>query len=530
MSDAVQPSPVPPDADATPPIFGNARSAMAIVFVVVVIDLLGFGIVLPLLPRYGEAYVGQLLFSDQQAVAAEAVLTAGAADGQGPWASLAVLTADVTRRQGWFERLILGGGVGLLMASFSLMQFVFAPIWGRVSDRVGRRPILLLGLGGSVVFYALFGFASDLPPVQWAGVALALLFLARIGAGVAGATISTAQAVIADCTTPEKRKHGMALIGAAFGVGFTLGPIIASLALIALPGWHGVVGYIAAGLSLAALGLGLARLPETRRFGAPILDRKWIDFQAAGAALRSSAVGPVILAFFLATLGFGGFEATLSLLNKDALGLTDAQNGGLFTYVGFVLVLAQGGLYRPLAKRLHEPALMAAGMVLMGLGVASLGGVTYMAMVQGLGFGWSLAWVMVSLTFAVVGFALLTPSAQALISRRSDPEKQGEILGVNQSASALARILGPIIGVGLFFATPAHLLPYGFGGGLALLMLLLIPRIRRGELAAHVHAAPPPATTEARDLIDRLAAEGAAPVGPEEQVRRGIDEVRRPGG
>ena len=146
------------------------------------------------------------------------------------------------------------------------MQFIFMPIWGRVSDRVGRRPILLLGLAGSVVFYTLFGYASDLPAAQWAGLALLLLFLSRLGAGVAGATVSTAQAVIADCTPPERRKHGMALIGMAFGIGFTIGPLVATASLWwAPPGYQGVVGYCAAGLSLIALVLGLILLPETRR-------------------------------------------------------------------------------------------------------------------------------------------------------------------------------------------------------------------------------------------------------------------------
>src|SRR6185369_3970906 len=136
------------------------------------------------------------------------------------------------------------------MSSFSLMQFIFAPVWGRVSDRVGRRPILLLGLGGSVVFYALFGFASDLPREQ-AALALALLFAARLGAGVAGATIATAQAVIADSTPPDKRKHGMALIGAAFGIGFTFGPLLGYASLfVDVPAAPGAA---AALLSLAAL-------------------------------------------------------------------------------------------------------------------------------------------------------------------------------------------------------------------------------------------------------------------------------------
>src|SRR5262249_4843753 len=150
---------------------------------------------------------------------------------------------------------------------FSAMQFFFAPVWGRTSDRVGRRPILLVGLAGSVVFYLLFGYACGLP-TDSAGLALALLFVARIGAGVAGATIATAQAVIADCTPPEGRKHGMALIGFAFGIGFTVGPLVGFAALLWFPGHHGAIGYTAAGLSAAALALGAAIMPETRDFAA----------------------------------------------------------------------------------------------------------------------------------------------------------------------------------------------------------------------------------------------------------------------
>ena len=327
------------------------------------------------------------------------------------------------------------------------MQFVFAPIWGRISDRVGRRPILLIGLAGSVVFYALFGYASDLPQAaEWAGLALLLLFASRLGAGVAGATIATAQAVIADCTPPEKRKHGMALIGMAFGIGFTFGPLVAVASLYwAPPGYQGVVGYCAAGLSLIALVLGMVLLPETRRFGAaPPLRRKLFDWHAARFALGDPPIGPVILTFFFTTLGFGMFEVTLSLMAKDALGISDKNNGLLFAYVGLVLALTQGGLYRRLAKRVTETTFMAVGMVLMGVGVGSLAGVNALANAHLLGFGAMLTLMMAGLTVAVVGFSLLTPSATALVSRRSDPEKQGEILGVNQSASAMARILSPM--------------------------------------------------------------------------------------
>ncbi len=452
MSEPVAPTPAGlpayPDNEPAPvaaePTSPAARKAMFIVFLVVFIDLLGFGIVLPLLPLYGDRYVAQLIPGGKEAPAGGAV-------------------------------------VGLLMASFSFMQFLFAPLWGRVSDRIGRRPILLLGLAGSVVFYSLFGYASDLDPETLALTALVLLFVTRMGAGIAGATIATAQAVIADCTTPEKRKHGMALIGAAFGIGFTFGPLLGAGSLWLWPNHHGVIGYAAAGLSLLAFVLGCVLLPETRRFDtAPPLKRKWFDTQAIRLALGNPAIAPVVWCFFLATLGFGGLEVTLSLLNRDALGLEERQNFLPFAYVGFVLMLTQGFLYRRLAHRVSEVTFMALGIALMGLGVGCLGVVTWMAVQpwQTTAVLWSV--VGVGLTAAVVGFAFLTPSAQALVSRRSDPARQGEILGVNQSASAMARILGPVIFLTLYKAHPSHLLPYAFGAALLLLMLPLIPYIRKG--------------------------------------------------
>jgi len=430
--------------ESVPPSPSN-KSALMIVFLVVFIDLLGFGIVLPLLPRYANHYVKALL--------------PGAVD------------SGSESRAG-------GAILGLLMSSFSAMQFLFAPIWGRISDRIGRRPILLLGLSGSVVFYLLLGYASDLPTTQ-ARLALVLLFVSRIGAGVAGATIATAQAVIADCTTPERRKHGMALIGAAFGIGFTFGPLVGFASLFWFPNHHGVVGYSAAILSLIALMLGIALLPETRHFKeAPPLQRRWLDWQATRDVLSQPALAPVVLIFFLATLGFGGFEPTLTLLIQDALGLDDRNSFLMFAYVGFVLVMTQGFLYRRLANRLSEVTFMTLGLLLMALGLILLGGVTWLR--ETIAWGAVLALMLVSMTVAVVGFAFLTPSAQALVSRRSDPAKQGEVLGVNQSAASLARILGPFFGLSLYNWTNSHLLPYLFGAFLLLLMLPLLPRIRRG--------------------------------------------------
>jgi MFS family permease len=362
------------------------------------------------------------------------------------------------------------------------MQFLFAPAWGRLSDRIGRRPVLLVGLAGSVVFYALLAYGLTFPRDQ-AVLALVVLFAARAGAGVSGATIATAQAVIADCTTPQKRKHGMAMIGAAFGIGFTLGPVIGGLALPFFPGQTWLVGALASGLSLGALLFGLARLPETRQPGGFSAARKLIDFAAARLALTTPAIAPVLWTFFLASLGFGSFEATLALLVGDTLALDEAHTFWIFAFVGVVLMLTQGLVYRRwLAPRMSEPALMALGLALMGVGVLALAGFTFLtAQEQPPGFGVLLGLMLPVLAVAVVGFACLTPSAQALISRRSPPDRQGEVLGVNQSASALARILGPVCGVALYKATPTHLLPYLFGGGVLLLMLPLIPRIRHGE-------------------------------------------------
>lgn len=437
-----------PTANTEPSTPKASRSALMIVFLVVFIDLLGFGIVLPLLPVLGEQQIASVV-------------------GRG---------------------LANGVTLGLLMASFSLMQFFFAPMWGRISDRHGRRPILLLGLFGSVIFYSLFGFASSLDPSEYSLLALILFFASRIGAGISGATIATAQAVIADSTTPEKRKHGMALIGAAFGIGFTFGPLIGYAGLRFFKDNPEAVGFSAALISLLALILGIILLPETRRFSeTPPLERKFVNASALRYTLTSATLAPVVWVFFLATLGFAGFEVTLSLLLKKVLGVE--QNGDLFlyfAYIGFVLMLTQGYLYRKLAKKLSEATFMTFGILFMGGGVALLGLMTWLQSgaaesFQSLPFfNNTNALLFTGLTCAVVGYAFLTPSAQALISRRTDADHQGEVLGVNQSAGSMARILGPLLFLPLFEATSNHLLPYLFGAAVLFVMLPLMPRVARG--------------------------------------------------
>ena len=363
--------------------------------------------------------------------------------------------------------------IGSLLACFSLMQFVFAPIWGRVSDRVGRKPILVLGLAGSVVFYTLFGYASSLPGTE-AQLALTLMFVSRIGAGMAGATIATAQAVIADCTPPEKRAHGMALIGAAFGIGFTFGPILGGLGEEILPNHLEFAGYAAAALSFAAWSIGIWKMPETRRPGVLSTRRNWIDVHGLWSTLKTPTVGNLVLTFFLATFGFAIFESTLALYTNDALGYRKEKVFWIFAYVGFVLMFTQGFLYRKLKNKYHEVTLIRLGVGFMFLGLAGLAAVALGndSSVQQVAF-------FISLAIGVVGFAFMTPSIQALISRRSDPNRQGEVLGVNQSFSALARILGPALGPVLFYAHFSHVLPYLSAAVLLALVLALLTKVRR---------------------------------------------------
>ncbi len=407
----------------------KSKSPLLIIFVTVFIDLLGFGIVLPLLPRYGE-YFG-------------------------------------------LDRLTLG----LLMASFSAMQFVFAPLWGRLSDRIGRRPVLLVGLAGSMVFYGLFGLATSLGnESQLLGLSVVpWLFITRIGAGIAGATIPTAQAYIADSTTAEGRGKGMALIGAAFGIGFTFGPLLGALFVSDKLGGppSPMAGYVASGLSAFAFLWAVARLPESLKPGNVAAPRRWLNVGAMGRAFSHRGTGLLMLTIFLTTLAFAQFEVTLSLLTKF-MGLADKKNFHIYAYVGFVLALSQGLIVRRLLPRLGDFRMSLIGTVLMTLGLVLIA-VTC---------GQKDLWLLFAIVpINVLGYSALTPSLQAMLSLRTSADEQGEILGVGQSMSALARIAGPLLGIWLFKLDklqPANsvALPYWAGAGLMLLGVLLVLSLR----------------------------------------------------
>ena len=411
-----------PVSEGTPP-----RFALLIVFLTVFIDLLGFGIVLPVMPRQAEPYLSEL--------------------GVSPIAA--------------------GGIIGILFSVFSLMQFIFSPIWGRLSDRFGRKPLLILSLLGSVVFYALYGYAVSLPFNQ-SQLALGLMLFSRVGAGIAGASVGTAAAVIADCTTPERRARGMALIGIAFGAGFTLGPLIAYFGLIIFNERPWGVGALASLLSFVALLLAVFVFRETRVPGRNAA-KEFFSISRTLSVLRIPAVGGLILIYFLAIFSFANFEATLARFTRAAFGMADDDNFLVFAAIGAVLVVA-GGLYRPLAKRYSEISLMTAGLVQMIVGLGGLAMVSWLLFQEGggtdltavpddQGGGLKTAFYIAS-AFAVWGFAFVNPSVSALVSRSADSSEQGEVLGVNQSFASLGRILGPLVGSLLFAAHSSHAMPF----------------------------------------------------------------------
>src|SRR5262245_7803818 len=293
------------------PVPTNSKKALFIVFLVVVIDLLGFGIVLPLAPRYVQDYTTEM------------------------------------------SEFASGLTIGALMSSFSAMQFLFAPLWGRISDRIGRRPILLIGLLGSVLSYALFGYASTFGSDQ-ATLALVLMFTSRIGAGLFGATISTAAAVIAESRPKVNRAKGMALIGAAFGLGFTIGPLIADAGVKVFRDERGGPGYLAALLSFVALLLAWRLMPETNPGRMETEKRDLWRLRGLVHLLQTHGVGFLIIIFFMAVFAFANLEGTLSLLNQSAFNIGNDANYLMFAYVGASLMIAQAVIYRLLISRFNE--------------------------------------------------------------------------------------------------------------------------------------------------------------------------------
>lgn len=359
--------------------------------------------------------------------------------------------------------------VGLLMASFALMQFLFAPVLGALSDRYGRRPILILSLLGSALSYVLFGVAEYL---SFLGVetVLVILFLGRILSGITGASISTAQAYIADVTTPEERAKGMGMIGAAFGLGFMLGPALGGLlSTISLA----TPAFFAAGLALVNVIFGYFNLPESlppeRRTVTPV--RGVNPLERVQTLVRRPSLQPLLIGVFLLNLAFASLQSNFAVFSDVRFGFGPLDNALIFTLVGLLAVLMQGVLIRRLVLAFGEARLVIAGLTLMAIGFVAIAFVPQ-------------AWMLFPVVGAVaIGSGMATPSLTSLISRRVAAHEQGTTLGGTQAVTSLTMIIGPIF-AGVTFDSIDTGAPYYLGGILIALAVMvvgsaLLPTIRQ---------------------------------------------------
>jgi MFS transporter, DHA1 family, tetracycline resistance protein len=397
---------------------------MPILFLIVFIDLVGFGLVIPLLPFYAERF--------------------GASPVQ----------------------------MTLLFAVYSLMSMLAAPLWGRLSDRIGRRSVLMASMAAAALAYLWLGFAPQL----W------MVFAARAFAGACAGNIAAAQAYIADVTLPEKRARGMGMIGAAFGLGFIVGPVIGGI----------VAGSDLKTADLQTPGLIAAALSGTALLGVVFLLRESLSPTARReprsrvAALRDAigqaTLGRLLAVFFLVILAFSGMETTFAWWAIDQFGWGPRPIGFVFFYVGLLSAAMQGGLIGPLTRRFGEERLMLGGLVLIALGLLVL---TFVRAVPLL---------VVALTLLALGMGAMQPTLNSLISRRAPPEQQGEVLGVAQSVGAFARVLGPIV-AGALFSSLGPGSPFLWGALLVLLALLtgwrLLSQLAPPQPAGAPHPQPP---------------------------------------
>jgi DHA1 family tetracycline resistance protein-like MFS transporter len=351
-------------------------------------------------------------------------------------------------------------------AIFSVMQFLFIPIWGRLSDRVGRRPVLLWSIFASAAGMALLGLAPTLP----------LLLAARAFSGVATANIAVAQAYIADVTTPERRARGMGIIGIAFGLGFILGPFIGGeLARFPLLGREGTLpAFVAAGLSAINFLLALRTLPESlprELRGRSARRAVPIDVSAFRQAVSIPGVGAAVAINFLFVLWFAGMEQTFRLFTADRFGMSDASTGRVFALVGIVSAYMQGRVVPRWAPRFGEARLIRMGLVTQAVAFALL------AFSPAFGAAAKLA-LYGSAALIAAGNGLTQPSLPAYVSRRAAAGGQGSTLGALQSAAALARAAGPLLG-GALYASFDPRAPYLAGSiGLIAAAVLAAARLR----------------------------------------------------
>ena len=432
------------------------RRTLGIVFLTLFLDLVGFSIIFPLFPAMLDYY-----------------LPNGAGDGSLLGQIVAPLAAWAERSGAENPRLmtaVLFGGV--LGSLYSILQFLCAPLWGAWSDRVGRRKVLLITISGLALSYLLWFFAASF----W------VLILARIIGGAMGGNLSVATAAVADSTTREKRSSGLAIVGIAFGLGFITGPGIGGLAAkIDLTAWQpaleayginpfSVPALVSLLLALVNLAWVYSRFKETlpeKSGDAPVAEARGFQafrlFHIGGPKTRRTN-----LLYLIFMLAFSGMEFTLTFLAVERFAFTPAQNGGMFVFIGFILILVQGGIVRRLASPVGEKRLALAGLC---FGVAAF---------IALAFAAKLGLFFLALAALAFSIGLVSPTLSALVSLYSDEAEQGAALGVFRSAGSLARAIGPLVAAFVYFAYGSQS-AYLFGALVVVIPLVMALKLPQPE-------------------------------------------------
>jgi MFS transporter, DHA1 family, tetracycline resistance protein len=382
------------------------RSALVLIFLTVFIDLLGFGILIPILPSFSVK-----------------------------------------------ELHIDEASIGIAIAIYSFVQFLFNPVLGKISDKYGRKPVIVACLFLNAIGYIVFSFTHS----------YLLLLTSRVIAGVGGSSIGVAQAYIADVTTRENRSKGMGLIGAAFGLGFVFGPLIGGL--LSEFG-YAVTGYVAAGFSSVAFLLTILYLPESLKKNQDVehpqnqIKRKLFDLAAMKKILQKPDLAILVLLFFILTFSFANIYGTFALLGLKVYGFTDMQNGYMFGIVGLTSAIVQGGLIGRINKILSKKKILMIGSLLI---MISLAMIPYAGTFLGL--------AMVSIVLSC-GTGTFQPTVLSLISEVTSETEQGITLGMNQSLSSFARVLGPLWG-GFAFEYLGYPFPFITGAIFTFVIFLL---------------------------------------------------------
>lgn len=380
------------------------NTPLALIFITVFIDLLGFGILIPILPTFATKELG------------------------------------ITEFQ-----------IGIALALYSLTQFFFNPILGNLSDKYGRKPFIIATLFLNAMGYIIFAFTHT----------YFILLISRIVAGIGGSSIGVAQAYIADVTTKENRSKGMGMIGAAFGLGFVFGPIIGGI--LAKYGYE-VTGLASAAFSLLAFSITVFKLPESllpeNRTNTNSTRKKLLDVKALKSIILHPDLGTLLLLFFILTFSNANIYGTFAILGHKIYGFSDMQNGYIFGIVGIVSAIVQGGLLNVIHKFLNEKTMISVGAVFMmvGLGMIPYGGNF---------LGLSIVCIILS-----IGTGILQPTILSLISKVTPEKEQGVTLGLNQSLSAFARVLGPLWG-GFAFQYLGYQFPFLTGAAFTLVIFII---------------------------------------------------------